>query len=327
MVRFAPLSVPLDRRIQTLVVLLSHTLQLLCLILTLVLVFNIFTLPFMLLYFGWIYYDRAPTHGGRKSNASRKSRLYKYYKDYFPISLVKTAELDPKKNYVFGYHPHGIIGVGAVGNFATEATGFEKEFPGIDLKLLTLSINFKTPFYREYLMALGICDVSRPSCDYILRSGPGKSIMIVVGGAAEALDSHPGSFILTLANRKGFVKVALANGADLVPVISFGETDVWGQVSNPPGSKLREWQTKLQRIFGFSMPLIQGRGIFNYDWGLLPHRRPITTIVGAPIKLPHITEPTEEDISKYHQTYITELKKLFDQHRETYSPGAELLLK
>lgn len=28
-------------------------------------------------------------------------------KDYFPIALVKTADLDPSKNYVFGYHPHG----------------------------------------------------------------------------------------------------------------------------------------------------------------------------------------------------------------------------
>jgi len=327
MVRFAPLSIPLGRRAQTLVVLVSHTLQLLAIILSLVLIFNIFTLPLMLVYIAWIYYDKAPSRGGRKSNALRTSRIFEYYRDYFPISLVKTADLDPKKNYVFGYHPHGIIGVGAVGNFSTEATGFGEKFPGIDLKLLTLAMNFNTPFYREYLLALGICDVSRPSCDYILRSGPGKSIMIVVGGAAEALDAHPNSFVLTLANRKGFVKVALANGADLVPVIGFGETDVWSQVPNPPGSKLRAWQTKLQRVFGFSMPLIHGRGIFNYDWGLLPHRRPITTIVGAPIKLPHIPQPNDEEISKYHDLYVQKLKDLFNEHKETYSPGATIEIK
>ena len=26
---------------------------------------------------------------------------------YFPMSLTRTAKLDPKRNYIFGYHPHG----------------------------------------------------------------------------------------------------------------------------------------------------------------------------------------------------------------------------
>jgi len=302
-------------------------LQLSCIIITLVLIFNLLTLPLMILYFGWIFYDKAPIHGGRKLLWLKRAKIYKYFLDYFPITLERTIELDPKKNYVFGYHPHGIIGTGALANFGTEATGFAKLFPGIELHLLTLSINFKIPFYREYIMGLGICDVRRESCDNILQSGHGQSIMIVVGGAAEALDSKPGSYVLTLANRKGFVKVAMANGAELVPVISFGETDIWDQVPNPPGSKLREWQTYLQRVFGFSMPLIQGRGIFNYSWGLMPHRRPITSIVGQPIKVPHIPNPTEEQVSEYHKIYCDGLRKLFMQHRDKYSPDAQLIFK
>jgi hypothetical protein len=43
-------------------------------------------------------------------------------KGYFPISLVKTHELPPDRKYVFGYHPHGIIGMGAIANFGTEGT-------------------------------------------------------------------------------------------------------------------------------------------------------------------------------------------------------------
>lgn len=42
---------------------------------------------------------------------------------YFPISLVKTQDLPPDRKYVFGYHPHGIIGMGAIANFGTEGTG------------------------------------------------------------------------------------------------------------------------------------------------------------------------------------------------------------
>lgn len=51
-------------------------------------------------------------------------------RDYFPIELIKTADLKPEKNYIFCYHPHGVISLGAISNFATEATGFSEKFPG-----------------------------------------------------------------------------------------------------------------------------------------------------------------------------------------------------
>jgi len=57
------------------------------------------------------------------------------------------------------------------------------------------------PIYREFLLLLGICSVSRQSCSNILKSGPGQAITIVVGGAAESLAAHPGTADLTLKKR------------------------------------------------------------------------------------------------------------------------------
>jgi Diacylglycerol acyltransferase len=54
--------------------------------------------------------------------------------------------------------------------------------------------------------------------------------MIVVGGAAESLNAFPGTYNLVLKKRLGFIKLALRNGASLVPVLSFGENDLWDQV-------------------------------------------------------------------------------------------------
>lgn len=42
--------------------------------------------------------------------------------------------------------------------------------------------------------------------------GPGNGVMIVVGGAAESLNAHPGTNDLTLKKRMGFVKVAIRAG-------------------------------------------------------------------------------------------------------------------
>jgi 2-acylglycerol O-acyltransferase 2 len=65
---------------------------------------------------------------------------------------------------------------------------------------------------------MGISDASRESCNNCLRRGPGSSILLVLGGAKESLDAHPHrDYELTL-HRKGFVKVALENQADLVPI-------------------------------------------------------------------------------------------------------------
>lgn len=128
---------------------------------------------------------------------------------------------------------------GAVATFATEglysvltllspvhvltiypATGFSKAFPGIRPHLLTLASNFQIPLYRDILLALGMCSVSKKSCSNILKAGPGSAITIVVGGAAESLASRPGTADLTLRRRLGFIKIAIIHGcAD--PSITF----------------------------------------------------------------------------------------------------------
>lgn len=82
------------------------------------------------------------------------------------------------------------------------ATGFSDAFPGIKPHLLTLSTNFRIPIYRDILLALGICSVSKKSCSNILKAGSGSAITIVVGGAAESLSARPGTADLTLRRRQ-----------------------------------------------------------------------------------------------------------------------------
>jgi hypothetical protein len=81
------------------------------------------------------------------------------------------------------------------------ATGFSESFPGIKPHLLTLTSNFTIPFYRDIILMMGICSVSKKSCSNILKGGPGNAIAIVVGGAAESLSAHPGTADLTLRKR------------------------------------------------------------------------------------------------------------------------------
>ncbi|KRX93892.1 2-acylglycerol O-acyltransferase 2-A [Trichinella pseudospiralis] len=109
----------------------------------------------VILYAIWYCKDfHASCTGSHLFMPLRCSSLYKYLADYFPVSLKRTASLDPTKNYIILNHPHGIMTVGVFANFITEATGFSKLFPGITCYTCTLVGNFYVPLRREYMLLL-----------------------------------------------------------------------------------------------------------------------------------------------------------------------------
>lgn len=146
-IEFAPLSIPLSRRLQTLSVLsISLFLLFTPLLGTVTFVFLLFTplsilaVVYISFYFLWDF--DISSRGGRRIALLRNLTIWKYFCSYFPITLVKTMELSPEKNYIFGYHPHGVISSGAFGSFATEGAGFSKLFPGITPHLMTLKSKY-----------------------------------------------------------------------------------------------------------------------------------------------------------------------------------------
>lgn len=198
--------------------------------------------------------------------------------NYFPITLHKTAALDPTKRYIAGYHPHGVLPY-ANASLRIKESGYKEMFPGINFKTVTLAMNWWIPFHREIITALGFCSVDRKSIEYMLTKEPlGTAIILMVGGAQEALDVVPGTMKLTLRNRKGFVRLALQHGASLLPVLSFGENDTYNQVNQSDDSKLKKIQGFFTHFRGFSIPLMRGRGIFQYTFGYVPFRRPINVV-------------------------------------------------
>lgn len=90
---------------------------------------NVYWIP--LAYVMWYIYDmNQDERGGRRWHWLRRRRYTQLARDYFQLKLVKTADLPTDRNFIFGSHPHGIIGASSVINFATEATGFSEMFPG-----------------------------------------------------------------------------------------------------------------------------------------------------------------------------------------------------
>ncbi|KAF6753425.1 DAGAT-domain-containing protein [Ephemerocybe angulata] len=319
-VQFVPARVPTKRRLQTLAVATWSVMIVITTCLWLFLWSFPPLWPLLTVYSVWaLFVDTAPERGGRASHLMRSLPFWRYWADYYPATFLKEAELPPDRPYVFGYHPHGIIGTGALATFGTEATGFSKAFPGIRPRLLTLTTNFQMPFYRDILLAMGICSVSKASCSNVLKSGPGAAITIVVGGAAESLSAHPGTADLTLRKRLGFIKLAIQHGADLVPVFSFGENDIYQQMPNEKGTTVYALQRKFQAIFGFTLPLFHGRGLLNYNVGLMPYRRRIVAVIGKPIHVKQHDKPDLKEVMEVQQRYIAELTRIWDSYKDEFA--------
>jgi hypothetical protein len=55
------------------------------------------------------FLDGSEKRLGRPWDALRLHGVWRLSQGYFPATLRRTTKLDPKKKYVFGWHPHGIL--------------------------------------------------------------------------------------------------------------------------------------------------------------------------------------------------------------------------
>lgn len=145
----------------------------------------------------------------------------------------------------------------------------------------------------------------------------------MVGGAQEAINARPRNYTLILKGRKGFVRAAMMTGTSIVPLFSFGEVDIFDQVDSEPGTKWHSFREYVKRFTGILPCAFYGRGLLQHSFGLIPRRRPITTVVGAPIEVEKIDNPTAEQVDKLHGIYCDKLRYLFNDHKAQYIENHE----
>lgn len=186
------------------------------------------------------------------------------------------------------------------------------------------------PISRELILGWGMCSASINSLTTLLTQSndpkhPSNSDgytanapVLTVGGAEEAFSALPNRYRFVLKNRKGFIKVGLKTGASLVPAISFGENNCYEVEYYAPGTIKRKIQDFLKKITGIAPVHIKGRGYLQYNFGLIPRRHPITTVMGAPIQLAKNPNPTNDEINEMHTLFCQRLTDLFETHKSKY---------
>lgn len=96
--------------------------------------------PMLLAYQGYCIMERSTSQSSQMKPWIRKWQntfgslwWIRWTAEYFSTRLIKTVDLDPSKSYIFAYHPHGVISMGANLALSTNGCQFNKVFPGVSL--------------------------------------------------------------------------------------------------------------------------------------------------------------------------------------------------
>eukprot|EP00562_Extubocellulus_spinifer_P033659 CAMPEP_0178685790 /NCGR_PEP_ID=MMETSP0699-20121125/3578_1 /TAXON_ID=265572 /ORGANISM="Extubocellulus spinifer, Strain CCMP396" /LENGTH=380 /DNA_ID=CAMNT_0020330581 /DNA_START=171 /DNA_END=1313 /DNA_ORIENTATION=+ len=238
-------------------------------------------------------------------------KFYNAGQDYNPITCIPwstNAKLSPSKQYVFAVHPHGIHCL-PLSLFTTYGSDFDAKFPGLVGRRITglaATVMFKIPMVREIFIGWGYCDASRAVASKVLECG--RSVLVCTGGEEESMYTRRGRDVVVLQKRKGFIRLALSYGADIVPVFGVGNSDTYKTYSFM--GKQRMW---LQKNVDIALPIFHGRFFTP-----LPYKIPVQTLIGEPIRTPmpkaRGQRPDEALVDEYHAKYIAALRELHAKH-------------
>ncbi|RMX70270.1 hypothetical protein DD238_000074 [Peronospora effusa] len=229
-------------------------------------------------------------------------------KRYFSGTIIRMAPLDPEKQYILSFHPHGIMPMSLT--WLQSTAQWRKLFPNFYAHILTASILHQLPLARDLLHFYGSREVTRQAFAYTLQQK--ESVLLVPGGQTEMLEQRSAKNEVRVYTRhKGFIRLAIEHGVPLVPVLSFKEGETMDNVQAP---MLQRWFVKK---LAFPFPH------FPYGRALLPIPRKVDTpiVVGEPLEVPYIEMPTQDDIDKVHAKYFSVLQDMFDRYKDEVGCG------
>lgn len=233
-------------------------------------------------------------------------------KSYFPFKSVIEEPFQHDRRYLVASVPHGMMPM------ANVCLGFELQEQGFFPNAVGASVLLQIPVLRQMFRTMNLVPANKKSVLKTLqRTYPHNITFIVPGGIAEMFLMRDDLEQVFIKSRKGFIKLALQTGTDVVPMYGLGVTELY-TVPNKE-SRLGKFCMDLSRRLQMSLIPFVGR------WGLplLPYAKPLTALVGKPLRVEvAVPNPTPEQIDELHGRFLEELRRIFETHKHLV-PGYE----
>lgn len=213
---------------------------------------------------------------------------------------------EEQRPMLYAVHPHGAFSMGWSLLYCS------KTMNDGGVRFCFSPVLYASPLFRLWGRLVGTPgSASKASMiGYMKDKDRPNHLALPPGGFEEATLTCEEKNRVYIKKRMGFVKLALQHGYNVVPVYSFGENQTFWNLQGM--WKFRHW------LNGLGLPAILVYG--SWFAPLLPKRHPrgLKVVVGEPLVLPTIPNPTREDVKAWHDKYMASLVKLFEEHKEEY---------
>jgi Diacylglycerol acyltransferase len=267
-----------------------------------------------------------PLQDGYRPNSKVKSVVNRLFAEgaqlYFPARSIFLPKLSKEQTYILAAWPHGLMGGGNHYGFCDfDRAGFYPIYSGA-------SIILYLPFVRRFISMMGWTSVTRAGLSKVLdakrhgSSYPFSVVHLVVGGIHEMFctPGYARNEEIIISKRKGFIKLALQTGADIIPMYSFGANQTYYRLAG-----MDSWLCRLSTVMQVSVTPWFGR--FWIPFGFIPFQRPILTVTGDVFAVPKVapSEVSDELVRQVHADFRNALRHLFDTYKVVYveEMGAE----
>jgi len=222
----------------------------------------------------------------------------------FPVRVVDTL---PHKG-IYLIHPHGLLTMAHIMHVGTRLTNWpERNIKGTAMYSLWYILGMSEcldefiPSYYESMKA-------------VLHSN--KSLSISLGGIAEVQQVTPGRMCLKVKSRKGAFKLAIETGTPIVPVLVYGENELYQPIIQ--GELLKNVNSFLNK-FGMTMLFPSFESLYKtLQLIYKPYNNPIETCIGKAIPVGPAREATKESIYLIRKIYMKRLQELYTETKPAH---------
>lgn len=224
----------------------------------------------------------------------------------------------PKERAIYMFHPHGSFSTSYFFHQMARLTSWPKEAYA---KCTVTHHFFWLPFGEEILEALNAVPNRYKDMKTVLEGG--ESLAIIPGGVKEMNYVKDQRIIIHLLARKGIFRMALETGTPLVPVITYGENELYKPSQLAPIIFLNQ---TLEKWIGMQLCIPSWESVQKWI-GIVTKgaTRKVVTCIGEVLDVEKKENVSEEDIDGLKKRYIDALKNMYKKTKPT-SYAKELIV-
>ena len=224
---------------------------------------------------------------------------YKGVSDYFSHNIIYTENIKnynfDNKQYIKCLMPHGFVSLSLV-------CLRNHKYLNNDL-LVTSHQLYNSPLVSLFRDKINMIPAEFSVMDKHLKNN--KNLILYPGGIREKFSCSHKEEVIVINKRKGLFKLAMINGTNILPIYTFGVSEMYEK---------SEYEFKLKNGVGLSWYY----GLYNTPF---PKKVNFLTVVGSPIFVKKKINITEKDINNLRDRYKIIIKKLFHKWKSFYNPS------